>query len=111
MRVVDATTAVRVLPARGALGDCAIVMIEPLNGRDYLRNAAERYALTPREQQVVKLIIEGRSTEEIAIQLGITRNTVSLYVKSALAKTGSSSRAALLGRLMRPGPEFTQDRF
>jgi DNA-binding CsgD family transcriptional regulator len=103
-RVVGASSVVRIAPASGALGNCTVIMVEPFHSRDYLRYSAEHYALTRREQEVVRLLIEGKETQEIAKQLSITRNTVNLYIKSALAKTGCRSRTALLGTLMMPGP-------
>ena len=55
--------------------------------------------LTPREHQVLRLVGQGRSTKEIARDLGITRATVRCHVQRTLTKLGVPTRlqaAALL---------------
>lgn len=49
-------------------------------------------SLTPREHQVLRLVGEGRSTKEIARELGITRATVRCHVQRVLTKLGVASR-------------------
>ncbi|HLG12135.1 MAG TPA: alpha/beta fold hydrolase [Dehalococcoidia bacterium] len=48
--------------------------------------------LTPRELEVLRLVAEGRSNQEIAQELVISFNTVTNHVKSILGKTGSANR-------------------
>jgi DNA-binding CsgD family transcriptional regulator len=58
---------------------------------------AGSHALTTREQQVLSLLLTGRTNKLIAYELGLTASTVSLAVRSILGKTGSGSRAGLAG--------------
>ncbi len=51
--------------------------------------------LTPREEQVLKLILMAQSTREIARQLGIEPRTVKSYVARLMRKTGSDNRVKL----------------
>ncbi|WP_309385454.1 response regulator transcription factor [Cerasicoccus frondis] len=51
-----------------------------------------RAGLTPREADVLYLVSEGKSNEEIAIILGIEVYTVKDHVKSVYRKTGCSNR-------------------
>ena len=51
--------------------------------------------LTPREQQVLKLLLDGASTAEIAAGLGVSRVTVRRYTSDILHKAGVADRAAL----------------
>ena len=51
--------------------------------------------LTLREQQVLELLLEARSTQEIASQLGIERGTVKGHVGRLMRKTGSENRVKL----------------
>lgn len=46
------------------------------------------YKLSPRESEVVSLIIEGLSTSSIALKLGIKINTVSTIKKRIFLKVG-----------------------
>jgi DNA-binding NarL/FixJ family response regulator len=54
--------------------------------------------LSPREHEVLKLIILARSNREIAQELGIEERTVKAYVANLFRKTGIDSRMALVIR-------------
>ena len=47
--------------------------------------------LTPREQQVARLLAQGKRQKEIARLLMISRRTVEAHCNSAKAKTGARS--------------------
>ncbi|MFC5864974.1 LuxR C-terminal-related transcriptional regulator [Acidicapsa dinghuensis] len=51
--------------------------------------------LSPREKQVLDLIMTARSNREIADELGIEERTVKAYVASLLRKTGAENRVSL----------------
>lgn len=75
--------------------------------RDDVRRLAA--FLAPRERQVLGELVAGRSTDEIAARLGISRSTTRTHVQGLLSKLGASSRleaAALVadsGLLKDPG--------
>jgi DNA-binding NarL/FixJ family response regulator len=48
--------------------------------------------LTPRENEILALVREGRSSKEIARELGIARSTVRCHVQRVLTKLGVASR-------------------
>lgn len=52
--------------------------------------------LTPREREVVRLVVEGFSNREAAVQLGLSTHTVKNYIFSVFDKVGVSSRAELI---------------
>lgn len=56
--------------------------------------------LTPREQQVLKGLTEGKSNKEIARDLDITEPTIKLHVKTLYRKIGAANRtqAAMIAR-------------
>jgi DNA-binding NarL/FixJ family response regulator len=56
-------------------------------------------ALSPRELDVARLVIEGASNPEIAAQLFLSRKTVERHVSNALAKVGARNRTELARRL------------
>lgn len=56
----------------------------------------DRDSMSPREQQVMSLVIEGMSNREIARVLGVTESTVKKYVYEVFNKTGASSRVELI---------------
>jgi DNA-binding CsgD family transcriptional regulator len=62
--------------------------------------------LTPREHQVLRLVGQGRSTKEIARDLGITRATVRCHVQRTLTKLGVPTRLQAAA-LIAPTPPTT----
>jgi len=48
--------------------------------------------LTPREDQVLNLVVEGKTNQAIAANLGISEKTVEKYVENIFRKLGVSSR-------------------
>jgi DNA-binding NarL/FixJ family response regulator len=59
--------------------------------------------LSPREIEVLRLIASGKSNQEIAETLFISRNTVSTHVRNILTKTGSANRTEAAAYAMRHG--------
>lgn len=51
---------------------------------------------TPREQEILNLVCQGLSNDEIARRLVVATTTVKTHVKALLAKTGSRSRVDLV---------------
>lgn len=52
---------------------------------------AER--LTPRERQVIALVCEGLSNQELAARLGVSQGTIRRHTSSIYAKLGAANRA------------------
>lgn len=67
------------------------------------RDGIGRARLTPREQDVLRHIIDGHTDRDIAEQLFISRRTVSKHVEAILAKLGVRSRGAAVAEAMRQG--------
>jgi DNA-binding CsgD family transcriptional regulator len=61
--------------------------------------SAAELRLTPREQELARLAAGGRSSAEIATQLGISVRTVNNLLQRAYVKLGVSGRRELAGRL------------
>ena len=57
-------------------------------------------ALTPREQEVAVLVVEGLADREIAERLCLSHHTVSQYVKHIYRKLDVDSRVALTRLLL-----------
>ena len=67
------------------------------------RRAHASGGLTPSEQRVVELAVEGLANKEIAAALSVTVRTVEVHLTHAYAKLGIRSRAQLARRLsLRP---------
>jgi DNA-binding NarL/FixJ family response regulator len=59
--------------------------------------------LTKREYQVVRLVAQGKSNQEIARELGISVKTVEFHVSNVLRKLGLSSRTQVAIYALRKG--------
>ena len=60
-------------------------------------------SLTPREEQVLQLLVEGKAVREIALELGIAPSTVKNHVQSIYGKLQVSNRAEAVRKSMRAG--------
>ncbi len=53
-------------------------------------------SLTPREQEVIKLVVDGRANKVIAIDLGLSERTVEIHRANVMEKMGARSIAHLV---------------
>ena len=72
--------------------DLFLARIRRLRARSRPR-AVGPSSLTPREREVLGLLVEGVAPSEIAIRLCITDKTTSTHIERILAKVGAHSRA------------------
>jgi len=63
----------------------------------------EAATLTPREMDVLKLVVEGRTNQSIAVNLGISEKTVEKYLESLYTKLGVTSRVEAAVHAIREG--------
>jgi DNA-binding CsgD family transcriptional regulator len=91
---------VRTQPLSGPAGVCVGVRIARRKPRNSLATAVARFEISPREEQVLRLLLEGRQIEEIGRQLHISISTVQDHVKSMVERTGSRSRTEMIARVL-----------
>lgn len=60
-------------------------------------------ALTPREQEVLRLLMQGRKPGEIGAELCISRNTVKTHLRQMRDKAGARTTVELAARVAREG--------
>jgi two-component system response regulator NreC len=70
---------------------------------DEAEQAALGESLTPREQEVLELLAEGLSNEEIADRLVISRHTVARHRENLMRKLGLHNRSELVKYAIRKG--------
>lgn len=91
---------VRTQPMSGPAGLFVGVRIDRFHPPHSLVGLAERYRISPRELQVLALLLDGAKIKEIALQLHITSSTVQDHIKNMLDKTGSRNRTELIARVL-----------
>ena len=97
------------LPLVNSLPQAVLVLLQYRGAEPAVRIDAFclTHHLSPREKEVVKLLIEGLTTLAMAERLGISPHTVRDHLKNLYRKTGTSSRSELLGLASRTAPATT----
>ncbi len=85
----DLTEAIRAAHAgRSTLAPEAVQALVQTAGHE----PALGHNLTPREREVLTLLVEGLTNPEIAVRLTVSRSTAKAHVSNILSKLGASSR-------------------
>ena len=90
---------VRVVKLAGGEALRYAMFVEARGARQPLLDAYTRFGLSPREVDVLSLIIDGATNREIAEALSIVESTVEDHVRSITRKSGAAARGALLARV------------
>ena len=91
---------VRTRPLFGPAGLFTGVRIDRFQPPNSLTGAAAQFHVSPREVQVLALLLDGCHLDQIAQQLYITSSTVQDHIKSMLDKTLSHNRSELIARVL-----------
>jgi DNA-binding CsgD family transcriptional regulator len=91
---------VRTQPLSGPMGLFIGVRIDRFRPPSSLIDAATRFHISPREVQVLALLLDGAHLNEIGRHLHITSSTVQDHIRSMVEKTGSQNRSELIARVL-----------
>jgi DNA-binding CsgD family transcriptional regulator len=80
-------------------GSEMVIVIEPSGPREVAWLRATAYGLSPREREVVDLVVRGASTRQISQTLYISEYTVQDHLSNIFDKIGVRDRRALVKRL------------
>lgn len=85
----------------GVHGVAVLALLQPLPALPslFLEAFCTRHSLTPREQEVIGLLLEGLGTSQMADRLSISEHTIRDHLKRLYRKTGTRSRSELLSVL------------
>jgi len=78
-------------------------MSQPSSAQASRPDLGARYTLTPREVEVLRLIVAGRGTADIADELHIAKSTARSHIQSLLVKTGVHNRLQVAALAVRQG--------
>ena len=91
---------VRTQPMSGPAGLFIGVRIDRSTPSHSLASSAVRFHISPRELQVLALLLDGAKLEEIGQRLHITSSTIQDHIKSMVDKTESRNRTELIARVL-----------
>lgn len=91
-------------PLTPAVARTVLQLVRTLGG-DASTESTEpgRLALTPREQEVLRALVQGLSYKEVGAQLGVTLETVRTHIRALYRKLQVHSVAAAVARAIREG--------
>jgi len=81
--------------ARGAI---AVLLERCYQNPFSLGSISEKFHLTTREQEVLRHLLVGRTTKEIATGMEISPHTVKAFLRMIMVKMGVSTRSAIVGK-------------
>jgi DNA-binding CsgD family transcriptional regulator len=76
-----------------------VIIIEPTKPEELLPFSMSAYGLSPREEEIVKLVVRGLSTKCISRTLFLSEYTVDNHLRSVFEKVSVRSRGELVKRL------------
>lgn len=89
------------LPSSGPLPDHTVFLLERVpTRREALSRLSAEFRLTRRELETVDLLARGLTNKEIANTMGLSSNTVKVFLHSVMVKLGISTRAGVIGTLV-----------
>ena len=91
----------RALPYAAAVAE-ALAIDAPTNAKGS-KTARAPFGLTPREREVLRRLVEGKTDRQIAEALFVSRRTVTTHTSSLFAKLGVSSRTEAAALAVREG--------
>jgi len=76
----------------------------------YEEEKGEEIAFTPREREVLSLMLKGKKNKEIANELGLKEKTVRNYVSNILQKVGAKDRTQAVIMVLKEGLKLEKDK-
>jgi DNA-binding CsgD family transcriptional regulator len=61
---------------------------------------ANRFHLTPREEETLRFLMDGMTSKEIACQMAISPHTVKAFLRLVMSKMQVSTRSAIVGKIL-----------
>jgi DNA-binding CsgD family transcriptional regulator len=83
-----------------AVPSMLLVMERRPQGQIPMSEVFDRFGLTRREQETIKLLLQGLTSKEIATRMSISPNTVKAFLRLVMVKMGVSTRSGIIGKIV-----------
>ena len=92
-------------PSKGPSHPSIAVLLERgPSGLIRLSQVSQQFNLSQREGEALTYLLQGLSTKEIANRMNVSSNTVKVFLRLIMIKTGVSCRSAVVGKIMMTQP-------
>jgi len=81
-------------------GSLAVILERISNRSGSLVQAYEKFALTNREREVLRFLVTGLTTKQIATGMDVSPNTVKAFLRMIMVKMGVSTRSGVVGKAL-----------
>jgi len=82
---------------------CLLVNLEPAPPAESAETQRDKVVLSPREEEIARMVAAGYPNKTIAAVLDISSWTVGTHLRRVFAKLGVGSRAAMVASLIKKG--------
>ena len=97
--------ALRLSPYRRATGtEPTLILIERVSRRTRVNPVSIGAKLTPREQDVVRLLVDGKTNKDVGLAMNVGEHTVKAHIKGIMAKLKVGTRAAIVSKALQSSP-------
>lgn len=83
----------------------SIILLEPLLTEDEIKSKLSHFGLSPRQEEIAVLVMQGLSNNAISDRLCITKQTVKDHIQDIFEKANVHHRIELAAKVMRFRPE------
>ena len=83
----------------------AVLLERGPSGLVALSQVSRQFNLTQREREALEYLLQGLTSKAIANRMNISPNTVKAFLRMIMIKTGVSSRAAMVGKIILSQPQ------
>ena len=88
-------------PAGAPTAGMLVVMLDRVSNETLrIAELSGQFGLTGREQETVKLLLEGLTSKEIAERMKISPNTVKAFIRLVMVKMNVSTRSGIIGKIV-----------
>ena len=92
-------------------GIAVVVLLDRNNSRSFdSSQVAAQFHLSQRERETMELLVHGFTIKEIAYRMGISPNTVKVFLRLIMVKMNVTTRSGLVTRVFESPVKFSMHR-